>query len=409
MRFSISARLVATIIGLTLFTGADWLQFRGTLHRSVAPDDSLPTVWTTDEDARENVAWSVDLPGKGVSGPIVVDGNVIVTCSSGFREDRLHVLCFDAASGKRRWERQFWATGRTLCHPTSAVAAPTPASDGRNIYAFYSSNDLICLDLDGNLKWLRGLTHDYPRAANDVGMASSPVVVDDTVVVLIECQGDSFVAGIDAATGLTKWRRPRRQDSNWSSPVVDHDPQTGGSVVLLQNGNGVSAHDPSTGEIRWRYDDNCSSIASATVDEGIVYVPSSGKLVSLKPTDGDVVQALWSDNRLAASNASPVVDRGRVYTVNGAGVLTCADAATAESIWKLRLKGPFWATPVIAGNYLYHVNQDGLAHVVELGETEGKLVAKNEFGEAVLASPAVADGALYVRSASKLWKIAQDP
>ena len=134
---------------------------------------------------KENIVWTANLPGRGVSSPIVVGGKVVVTANSGPRQERLHVLAFDAKSGRELWHRQFWATGRTLTHPVGANAAPTPASDGKRIFAFYSSNDLIALDLDGNLLWFRGLAHDYPKAGNDIGMSSSPTVVGDTVVCLL--------------------------------------------------------------------------------------------------------------------------------------------------------------------------------------------------------------------------------
>src|SRR5262245_2643201 len=125
---------------------ADWLQFRGTDNTGVALDSTPPVKFS----ATENVAWKTPLPGRGVCGPIVVKGRVVTTASSGtVKEDKLHVLCYDADNGKELWHRQFWATGRCYHHPTSSNAAPTPASDGERIFAFYSSNDLVCLDLDG--------------------------------------------------------------------------------------------------------------------------------------------------------------------------------------------------------------------------------------------------------------------
>ncbi len=122
----------------TSASAADWLQFRGNDNQSIASGAAAPVKFGKDE----NVAWSAPLPGKGVSGPIVVSGKVFVTASSGaVTQNRLHVISFDVATGKKAWERQFWATGRCFHHPTSAVAAPTPASDGQRIVAFYSSND----------------------------------------------------------------------------------------------------------------------------------------------------------------------------------------------------------------------------------------------------------------------------
>ena len=139
-------RISLLLVGVGLISavgGADWPQFRGPNSNSVSRDSQPPLEWSENQ----NVAWKVELPGRGPSSPIVVGGRVIVTCSSGILQNRLHVLCFDSRSGKKLWERQFWATGRTLSHVSSANAAPTPASDGKQIYPFYSSNDLVCLDI----------------------------------------------------------------------------------------------------------------------------------------------------------------------------------------------------------------------------------------------------------------------
>lgn len=406
------ARQLAFVCACLSFAGgADWLQFRGNDGTAVAPDKKLPIAWgkkdADDKNALgENIAWRADLPGRGVSGPIVVAGKVIVTSSSGFKHDRLHVLAFDAATGEQLWERQFWATGRTLCHPTSSVAAPTPASDGESIFAFYSSNDLVCLDLDGNLKWFRGLGYDSPTAANDVGMAASPVVVGDTVVVQVENKGDSFAAGLDTATGETRWRLAREQSMNWTSPVVLRGKKPADDAVLLQSPGVLSAVKPATGDLLWSYTTACSIIPSATTDQGLVYLPAGG-LTALKPSDrpGSHVEVAWSDGKLGPASSSPVVHDGKAYVINGAPALTCADAATGKVLWRLRLSGKFWATPVLAGDYLYCVNDQGLAQVVKLGD-EGEIAAENDFGEPVLGTPAIVDGAIYVRGDSHLFKIA---
>lgn len=387
---------------LVAMGGADWLQFRGNDNTSVSTDQDLPLSWSE----TENVAWKAPLSGRGVSGPILVDGRVIVTASSGFREDRLHVFSFDAKTGELQWERQFWATGRTLHHPTSAVAAPTPASDGESIFAFFSSNDLICLDLDGNLKWLRGLTNDYPTAANDVGMASSPVVAGDTVVVQVESQGESFAAGLNTATGETRWQTPRPKAANWCSPCLMHTPE--GDVVLLQSLEKITAHQAANGKELWSYVAPCGGIPSPVAGDGVVYVASAG-LTALRPpaTPNETAAVLWKELRLGPGSSSPVLGGDRLYVINRAGVLVSAAAADGQSLWQQRLSGTYWATPVLAGKYLYCVNENGVAQVVEVGEKEGKLLSTCDFGEQVFGSPAVADGALYFRAEKHLWKIAK--
>ena len=395
--------VLTCIAGIGLLCGADWLQFRGTDSNSAASSESLPTTWDT--ASGNHVAWKVELPGRGVSSPIVVKGKVIVTSVTGHLQDRLHVVCVDAASGAKSWERQFWATGRTFCHPTSSVAAPTPASDGERIFAFYSSNDLVCLDLDGNLLWYRGLAHDYPSAGNDVGMASSALVVGDTVVVQVESQGDSFVAGLDTATGDTRWKNPRERTANWSSPAVMRGASREEDAVLIQSPSGLTALRPRTGEQLWFYEAGCNNITSPVAVGGVVYV-SIGGLTALKPQpDGKSPAAIWNTAKLGPSLASPLLQDGRVYVISS-GVLVCGDAASGKVHWEERIDGSYWGTPLLAGGHVYAISDDGVARVIEVGDKRAGEVSKIELGEPVLASPAAADGALYIRGDKHLWKIA---
>ena len=389
--------LIVTLLPALL--AADWLQFRGSDNNPVAAEQKLPTKF----GEGENIAWKAPLVGDGVSGPIVVGDRVIVTASSGaVQQDRLHVLAFDAASGKRLWHRQVWATGRPFHHPTSANAAPTPASDGQRIFAFYSSNDLVCLDLDGNLLWYRGLGLDYPKAGNDVGMSSSPLVVGDTVVVQVESQGDSFAVGIDTATGENRWRIDRPHAPNWVSPAVLRGPN-GKDLVLLQSAKELSAHDPKMGQQVWKFDARCAGIPSATATGSRVYVPARG-LTALDVT-GSSPSLAWESNKLGPGSASPAIHDGHIYVLKDPGVLTCGDEKTGDVRWQARLKGTFWATPVIAGGHLYAANQDGQCFVVKLGN-KGELVHTAELGEPFYGSPAVAHNALYLRSEKSLFKIA---
>ncbi|MCO6454622.1 MAG: PQQ-binding-like beta-propeller repeat protein [Pirellulaceae bacterium] len=386
--------------GCLMLCGADWPQFRGT-GSSVATDAQLPTVW----DEQTNVRWKVDLPGRGPSSPIVVDGRVIVTCSDGVDQDRLLVMAFDAGDGRELWRRQFWATGRTLSHPQSANAAPTPASDGKRIFAFYSSNDLICLDLDGNLLWYRGLAYDYPKAGNDIGMSSSPLVVGQTVVVQVENQGDSFAAGLDTASGEERWRVAREPQANWASPIRLPAAGPRNELVLLQSPSMLTAHEPATGREVWRYEARCSGIPSAATSGEAIFLPAEG-ITRLNVPGMSEPTRQWSSNRLGPSSPSPILHEGRLYTITSGGVLKCGDAASGEELWVLRIDGTHWATPVLAGGLLYCINFDGVAKVVDPSGAEGKIVATNQFGESIQGSPAVAGNALFVRSDKHLWKIA---
>jgi outer membrane protein assembly factor BamB len=332
---------------------------------------------------------------------------VIVTASSGFDQDRLHVICHAASSGEALWHRQFWATGSTSCHPKMSVATPTPASDGSRIFAFYSSNDLACLDLDGNLLWYRGLGHDFPNASNSLGMASSPVVVGETVIVQVESDADSFAAGLDVHTGETRWRIARPRAANWTSPIVWSGATGDEPQVLLQSSKGIDALDPLTGEVAWSYREGASTIPSSVLAGERIYVPSHG-ITALRPVAAsESPELLWREGRLPPGTASPIVLEGRIYVINNANVLVCGNLEDGKLLWRLRLTGPFSASPVAAAGYLYFVNEEGLAQVVRPGDKAGELVSENALGEVILATPAVADGGLYVRSDGHLWKIAE--
>lgn len=391
--------LLLTSVGDSV-TAEDWRQFRGNDTNSVAADDKLPTTVT-----KENIAWTADLTGRGLSGPIIVGNRVYLTSSSGYNQDRLHVQCFEDVTGKELWHRQFWATGRTMTHDKMCVATPTPASDGERIFAFYSSNDVACLDLDGNLLWYRGLTYDYPNASNSLGMSSSPVVAGGVVVVQVESDAEAFAMGLEAKTGKTLWKIDRPRRANWTSPCVLKPADGKPELVLLQSSAGLSAVNPLTGEEFWNFTKGASTIPSSTVSGETVYVPSNGITV-LKPGE-KAFEVAWNEGKLSPSTPSPLVYQGQVFTINRASVLASADVSTGELLWQLRTTGPYSATPVAAGGHLYLTNEKGLLQVVKPGASSGEIVSSYDFGETLLASPAIANGALYLRSDGHLWKIAE--
>lgn len=383
-------------LGVAAAAAADWPEFRGPGGRGVAAGDAaIRTTWSEEE----GIAWKADLRGRGVSSPIVVGDLVVVTSSSGPRQERLHVIALDKATGEQRWERIFWATGRTLCHSTSAVAAGTPASDGERIVALFSSCDLVCLDLAGRLLWQRNLAVEHPRAGNDVGMGSSPRIIDGTVVVQIDCQGDPFAAGIDLATGDDRWSVPRDRIASWSSPLPVSF--AGETAVLLQNPNGLELRRLADGELAWSLRGDCSGIPMTAAAGGMLYVPSAG--IAAVPVGG--AEPAWKEAKLSCGIASPVAWNGTVACVNRAGVLVIGAAENGRVRGQVRLSGSFWASPIVVGDLLVAVGKEGITFLVSTGDTP-EIVAQNELPGTFTATPAVADGSLYLRSETALWKVA---
>jgi outer membrane protein assembly factor BamB len=379
---------------------ADWLQFRGQNGAGVSSEAGLPTQWSE----TENVAWKAPLPGRGLAAPIIIGDLVVVTASSGPRQDRLHVLAFDAATGKPRWERQLWATGRTMTHPKTSVAACTPASDGKRIFATYSTNDVAAFDLAGNLLWFRGLGLDYPNASNSLGMASSPVVVGDTFIQQVENDSESFAIGLDVNTGVNRWKIDRPIRANWTSPAIVRGPDNAPGV-LLQSSASLVCVEPATGKPLWTYAETCSTIPSSTVQGDLVFVPSHGVAALRHVPGSQAPEKLWQENKLDPGTSSPVAYGDKLFVISRAGVLKAANLKTGEIAYQLRLKGSFSGTPVIADGKLLVFNEDGEGLVVELGEKEGKIIGGGKLEGPILCTPAVANGAIYVRSDAHLWKI----
>ncbi len=388
---------------------ADWWSFRGINGSSVSGESGLPI----EISESSNLAWKVELPGRGPSSPIVIGDRVIVTCSSGDKQDQLYIVCFRASDGSKIWQRRFWATGRCFCHPLSANAAPTPCTDGESIFAFYSSNDLFCLDLDGNLKWCRGLAVDHPKAGHDTGMSSSPMVYGDVVVCQVENQGDSFATGIDKHSGQTLWEIPRDKEASWASPLV-FNTQGEKPLCLLQSAARATVVELASGRIVWEKEGRGNPIPSSALSGNRLFIPLDGLTVVEFDSESGDIQELYNSTKLAAGSQSNIVHAGRIYVFGRGGIVTCAAADSGEEIWKTRVGGQHWTTPLLAGNHLYFFTQDGTVSVMnvagEFADDNDRVVHTADFADEVfLGSPAAAAGCLFMRSDKYLYKFTKQP
>ena len=391
--------IALTLVFALQATAADWRQFRGLQGNGVTSDRNLPVTLN-----KKNLKWTITLPGRGLSGALVLGEKIIVTCSSGITQNRLHILALNAKDGSLIWHRQFWATGRTMCHGKTSVAAPTPCSDGKKIFAVFSSNDVICLDLDGNLQWLRGLTADYANVSNSLGMSSSPLLIGSAIIVQVENDSESYTLALNKRTGVNLWKLNRPKAANWTSPV-----RLTNTLIALQSKNGIDAIRTADGTKAWSYDGGASTIPSSTLSGSVLYVPSRGiTALELNSADAEnTPKELWQSPRLSPGTASPVVLGNKVFTINGAGVLTAGNLQTGERIWQTRLKGPFSATPVATTTHLFCVNETGLLQVVDTRGKEGEITGTLNLDDTILGSPAVGGGAIYLRSNTKIYKLSE--
>lgn len=396
--------LLSSLILHPSSSGSDWSQFRGPNGSGYAADATIPV--------SPRIQWSADLPGRGLSSPIIVGGKVFVSCSSGPRQETLHVICFNSADGRRIWERRMKATGRTMSHPKTSIASSSPCSDGKRLFVQWSCNDLAAFDLDGNLLWLRGLTVDYANASNSLGMASSPLVTGGSLVVQIENDSESYAMGIDVNTGRNLWRMDRPKAANWSSAILWETGANGPPVAVLQSSKGLTGVDPQTGSRLWEYRDGAGTMASGVAAKDAIYAVSHGVTALQPQANGLEPKQLWRAEQVNPGTASPVVIGDRLFAINNAGVLNALDLKTQDRGWRPRLTGPFSASLVAAGDRIVAVSEKGLVQIVDTKAPEDSAVVgtlqlplKDEPKELLLSTPSLSGRHVFVRSDGKLWRL----
>lgn len=390
--------IIPVTLALSLpLLGGEWGQFKGPNGLGVSEEKGLPTEWSREK----GIKWKAALPSRGISCPVVFGDRVYITCSSGKRDDKLHVLCFEAATGKQLWHRQLQATGQTACHPKTCMAAPTPVADASGVYALFATADLACFDADGTLRWYRSLTGDYPTITNQVGMAASPILVKDKVIVPMDNDGESFLAAIDTKYGKNVWKANRPSGINWVTPFVRE--VAGKTEVLFAGNSGLTAYDPDNGGKRWTYKEGAGSIPTATIVDDMLYLPGGGVTAVKIGAEGVQGKSLWSAKELKPGFGSPLVYRGKVFSVDGQGFVACGDAKSGKVHYQERTKTAFSASPIAGDGKVYCVNDLGLTYVLDAKATEFNPIAENNLGEEVLGTPAISNGCLFIRTDKTLW------
>jgi outer membrane protein assembly factor BamB len=442
-----AARLTRNAAGAgTGSVASRWPGFRGPGGSGIgdAPGlgDRVPVRWNL--ESGEGVLWTAALPGLGNSSPIVEDGRVFVTTavaagkSEGLRtgltgagteideasEHRWIVLAFDARTGEKRWETE---VGRGVPasrrHMKATQANSTPATDGRRIAVVFPTAGLGVLDLDGRLLWKHELGPLRAGAFNDPtlewGFASSPVIHGSSVILQVDVHDGPYLAAWDLETGEERWRTPRPGVApSWATPALWSTPQ---GVELVANASTIRGYSVSDGRELWSLEPTSEQVvATPVVAGGILYVssgyPPVKPIYAVKPGLRGRVQAtpgapderfLWSDERGGAYMPTPLVYRGLLYIVHHNARLVAYDAATGDAVYKARFSqgGTFTSSPVAVDGRVYTGTEEGSIYVFASGPVFEEL-AVNDMGEPVMATPAIANGVLYVRTPSRLVALA---
>jgi outer membrane protein assembly factor BamB len=423
----------------------NWPSFRGERAGGVAEGRPTATKW--DAAKGENILWKVPIPGLSVASPIAWGDRVfVVTAISSdpknetFRhglygdvephadmsKHRWVVYALDKRTGKLIWERlAHEGVPRTKRHPKSSQASSTPATDGQHVVAFFGSEGLYVYDWNGKLLWKKDLgalnagwfyDPDY-----EWGIASSPIIYRNMVIVQCDIQQNSFIAAWDIKTGKEIWRTQRDEIPSWGTPTI-YEGKNQGELVTHAT-KYIRGYDPLTGKELWRLGPN-SEVTAPTpfAAHDLIYVtngyriiqpiyvirPGSKGDISLKGEITSSEQIAWSTKQGGPYMPTPIVYGDFFYTTNNNGILTVYNARTGERIYRQRIGngGAYSASVVGADGKLYFSSEDGDIFVVKAGPTY-ELLAQNPMGEVLMATPAISDGIIFVRGLKHLFAIAE--
>lgn len=377
-RLSILALLVVAALPCLQACG-DWTSFRNGGSSSA---EKLPTHWSPD-----NIAWQLELTGYGQSTPVILGEKVFAASVVGPMKEQCLVQCFDLKSGSELWQFSCPSTKRVPSNYMASRAAPTPVVDEKGLYVFFETGDLVALDLSGKKLWQRVLSEEFGEFENNHGLGSSPAQNASHLFLNLEHKGPSHLVALNKSDGETDWTVDRPSGSSWSSPiVVDSE---GSAQVLVSSAGAVTSYDASGGQELWSVDGlDGNSVPSPTVSSGKLFIGArlpefaeegsirSNCCLNLASLSSGAPEIIWKADKAISDYASPVVAGDFVYFINKVGVLHCLDVNSGEMHYRKRLSGSCWATPLVSGSSVYLFCKDGMTQVIEASK-EFKLVAEN--------------------------------
>lgn len=440
------SQILSVAIALTTFCGIskadNWPQFHGVDSLGVARGKA-PTSW--DGEHGLNIKWATPIPGLGLSSPVIWGDRIFLTTAvpeSGDASLKVglygdiqpvndatpqswRVICIDRASGKVLWDKEATkGVPRIKRHTKSSHANSTVSTDGKHVVAFFGAEGLYCFDVDGELKWKKDFgpldSGFYAVKTAQWGFGNSTIIHDGRLILQVDVQTDSFVAALDINDGREIWRTPRAEVPTWCTPAIyTHE---GKKRIALNGWKHIGGYDFETGKEIWKIVGGGDiPVPTPIVSDGTIYLTSAhgsmrpvyavktsaeGDITPKSPTEHSEHIAWWADRR-GNYMQTPIVLDGLLYLCMDNGLLSVLDAKSGKEAYKQRLGSGatgFTASGVAAGGNVYFFAEDGTSYVIKAGR-EYELVAENQLGDNVMASPAVADGVLFIRGEKKFYAI----
>ena len=417
--------------------GANWPQWRGPDSQGVSPEKNVPAEWT----GTKNVKWKTPLQGRAHSSPIVWGKKIFLTTAiegekvpgaqamkhtiegkewkhpdsvGADRRYTFKVMCFDRDTGRLLWERvAFAGTPYDDRHRKSSYAASTPTTDGKMIYAFFGAEGVYAYDMNGKLAWKQ----DVGKLGTvGMGTGTSPVLFENLVILQCDQEEgtDSFIVALDKKTGQQVWRVPRKVQVSWSTPIIVRTKQR--AELITSGTEAVISYAPATGRELWRSTGVDSNAIPTPITNGEIVILSAGYpkkrafAVRLGALSGDITNTpavLWKQEKYTAYVPSPILYGDYVYLMTDKGILTCVDVKTGEIKYeggRVPVPATFMASPVAFGDKILLTSEDGDTYVIKAGPKH-EVIRANALGEPVFASPAIADGMIFIRGEKNLYCI----
>ncbi|HEV2915817.1 MAG TPA: PQQ-binding-like beta-propeller repeat protein [Pyrinomonadaceae bacterium] len=419
----------------------NWPSFRGDNASGIADGHKTPVTWNLEKS--QNIAWKTPIPGLSHASPIIWGTRIFVITAVaetnanfkpkdrgiGLADDNAkhtwRIYCLDKATGRIVWERTAYeGVPRARRHIKASQANATPATDGKYVVALFGSEGMACYDLDGKLVWKQDLGILNPGYAgmpdSEWGHSSSPIIYKNLVIVQADGHKQSFIAAYNLKDGKQVWRAERGELPSWGTPVIYVGKNR--TELISDAGRYARGYDPLTGKELWRFSQNEIQVKmpAPVIAHDLIYItggnppgspiyafrPGANGDISLKAGEETNQYLAWRLSRGSSYTGTPLVYGEHLYILADNGVLSAYNARTGERIYQERLPSSFSASPVAADGKLYLASEDGEVFVVRAGP-KFELLATNSMGEALMATPAISDGIIFLRSQSYVYAITE--
>ncbi len=291
-------------------------------------------------------------------------------------------------------------------HAKNSQASPTPVLEGDRVYLHFGANGTACLTESGSIVWKTRVEYDNGQH----GPGGSPVIYDNFLILSCDGQDAQFVVALDKLTGKVRWKKFREGGQAYTTPLVVRLPA--GDQVISPGAFRAIAYEPRTGKELWqvRYGDGFSNVPRPVYGDGLVFICTGFYIPSVLAVRldgrGDVTKShiAWTFKRGVPLTPSPLLVGEELYLISDNGIASCVDAKTGTEHWRTRLGGNHSASPIYADGRIYFLSEEGESVVIAPGK-QFKTLATNQLDGPMLASMAVSNGSIFVRSQTHLYRL----